>query len=215
MVPHRSFYLLRHGESEANAAGLIAGGEFDSPLNETGRGQARALRDAIHHLDLKPQRVYHSHQQRARETAQIVNETLALDIHEHPHIHEHLVGEWEGLPGAEFGDRLRNMEPPPGGETAMAFSRRIAGAFTEIFGKHPDETLMIVCHGGVFSAFARLWGHRITGIQNCHLHYFEAVMDEPDGATWRVWHYDVTDDGLERAVSPHCPSLLRNASKAG
>lgn len=215
MVPHRSFYLLRHGESEANAAGLIAGGGFDSPLNETGRAQARALRDAIDALDLKPQRVYHSHQKRARETAQIVNEALALDIHEHPHIHEHMVGEWEGKPGEEYGDRLRNMEPPPGGETAMEFSHRVGGAFAEIFDNHPDETLMIVCHGGVFSAFARLWDHRIVGIKNCHLHYFEAVNDGPDGAKWRIWHYDVTPEGLERAVSPHCPTLMVTASKAG
>lgn len=213
MIPHRSFYLLRHGESEANAAGLIAGGEFDSPLNETGLAQARSLRDAIRHLDHKPHRVYHSHQKRARDTAHIVNEALQLDIREHPHIHEHLVGEWEGRPGLEYGDRLRAGEHPPGGESPMQFSQRIAGAFNEIFDNHPDETLMIVCHGGVFSAFARLWEHRITGINNCHLHYFEADTAIPEKLAWRVWHFDVTPDGLERVVSPHCPSVAMADSK--
>jgi len=207
MIPHRSFYLLRHGESEANAAGMIAGGELDSPLNETGLAQARALRDAIAALDGKPQRVYHSHQQRARDTAHIVNEALGLDIHEHPHIHEHLVGEWEGRPGHEYGDRLHAGEHPPGGESPMEFSHRVAGAFNEIFDTHPEETLMIVCHGGVFSAIGRLWDHRITGVNNCHLHYFEAVTDGPEGTAWRIWHFDVTPGGLRRDVSPYCPSV--------
>ena len=222
MIPKRSFYILRHGESEANAADIIAGGGLDSPLNDMGRGQAHCLREAIKFLEeTRPDRIYHSHQSRARETAQIVNEALGLDMHEHPHIHEHFVGEWEGQPGELFGDRLRAGETPPGGESPDEFSECVRGAFTEILEGKPEETPLVVCHGGVFAALGRLFNRRINRISNCHLHFFEALSfgdDEPTQAQlappaeeavqvpFRIWHYDVEDGKLKRRPSPHCPS---------
>ncbi|MEC7275963.1 MAG: histidine phosphatase family protein [Bdellovibrionota bacterium] len=34
IIPNKIFYFVRHGQTEANAKGLICGGEWDIPLNK-------------------------------------------------------------------------------------------------------------------------------------------------------------------------------------
>jgi broad specificity phosphatase PhoE len=66
-------YLARHGQSRANAEGIIAG-HIDSPLNEIGRQQARELVELINKAGLKFDYIYVSPLIRAKETAQIISE---------------------------------------------------------------------------------------------------------------------------------------------
>ena len=58
--------LVRHGETDWNAAGRIQGCT-DTPLNARGRAQALALAGRLR--DERPQRLYTSPLRRARETA--------------------------------------------------------------------------------------------------------------------------------------------------
>ncbi len=37
----KTIYFVRHGETQANVDGLIAGGEFESQLTENGINQAK------------------------------------------------------------------------------------------------------------------------------------------------------------------------------
>ena len=57
--------LVRHGETDWNAAGRIQGCT-DTPLNARGRAQALALAGRLR--DERPQRLYTSPLRRARET---------------------------------------------------------------------------------------------------------------------------------------------------
>ena len=41
--------MIRHGETEANAAEIMAG-SMDSPLNQTGIKQAHAVKNIIKHI---------------------------------------------------------------------------------------------------------------------------------------------------------------------
>jgi len=204
MLPARPFYLLRHGESEANAAEICAGGMSDSPLNETGRGQARALAAVVESISEKPEVVFHSSMSRARETAQIVNKALKLEIEEEHHLREHEVGEWEGAPWADVAPRFERKEAPPGGETHSQFAQRIQRVITDIFAREPRLPLL-VAHGGVFHALGYLYEYGMSPIQNCHLHYFEPCSDF-DPFPWRVWQFDVDESGLTRASAPFCLS---------
>lgn len=36
-----TFYIIRHGQSEANAKGILQGSQIDTPLTELGRSQAQ------------------------------------------------------------------------------------------------------------------------------------------------------------------------------
>ena len=54
MLPAKAFYLIRHGESEANKAQIAAGGGIDSPLTEKGQQQAKDLAPLIASLEVQP-----------------------------------------------------------------------------------------------------------------------------------------------------------------
>ena len=67
-------YFVRHGETENNRTGIMQGSGIDSSLNETGREQAHALRDRFSTIPVDV--VYSSRLKRARETAEIIAESL-------------------------------------------------------------------------------------------------------------------------------------------
>ena len=78
MIPVRPFYMLRHGQSEANVANVIAGRGVDSPLTAQGRAEAETVRSTLSQLDIPPQVIVHSSLSRARDTAHILNKSLGL-----------------------------------------------------------------------------------------------------------------------------------------
>src|SRR5688572_566464 len=95
----RSFYFLRHGETDWNVEGRVQG-HTDTPLNENGRAQARA---AIYILKKhKIDRIVSSTLNRAFETAQIVNAVLNLPIETDERLCERNFGVYEGLVGPEI-----------------------------------------------------------------------------------------------------------------
>ena len=72
MIPSKHFYMIRHGQTEANAAQIMAG-SIDSPLTALGRQQAKNVHDILENLEIKPKTIIHSHLSRAKETAEILN----------------------------------------------------------------------------------------------------------------------------------------------
>ena len=68
--------LVRHGQSEANAAGLLIG-RADSPLTELGHRQAAALGEALAARAPAPAALLTSPLQRARQTAAAIAAALA------------------------------------------------------------------------------------------------------------------------------------------
>jgi broad specificity phosphatase PhoE len=150
--------LVRHGQSVANAQGRIQG-QFDSPLNDRGRAQARALAQRLEQEAWNLAALYASDLQRAAETARIVAQqfdaplTLDLRLREydfgiltnlswneikerHPQVwHELGQGNgWMSIPGAEHVD---------------GFRARLAAMLADIVGHHDEaETVALVAHGG-------------------------------------------------------------------
>lgn len=169
MIPLRHFYMIRHGETEANFSRIMAG-SLDSPLTERGRDQAREARVIVEQLEVKPASIIHSQLARARDTALIINENLKLPMTEDPDLAEIHAGEFEGAPWEQcafFDDFI----DPPGGETFLQFFERIKCAKKRALENHPGPVL-IVCHGGVFRAFWKIYGHDMPGVRNCQLHEF-------------------------------------------
>lgn len=172
IIPPRPFYLLRHGQSEFNAQERAAGGGVDTPLTDLGREQARQVADFVSHLPVKPSRVYHSHLSRARDTAKIVNEALGLEIGEAAGIHEHMFGEWEGIPWTQLQSKFSAGMQPPGGEPWQEFAQRVGRSIGVILEKDHAAPPLIVAHGGVFRGFGRFHGVQIPNIGNCELRLF-------------------------------------------
>ncbi len=175
MLPQIPFYIIRHGESIANVE-QYASGHVDVPLTQKGIEQAYEAQKIVDALEVKPTVIIHSHLQRARNTARILNEHLGLGMVEDPLIAEQHYGDWEGQPWELTRQPTRDGVDPPNGETHAAFHERVKMAITKFVTAHPSP-VMIVCHGGVFRAIGALYNHKIFGIENCSLHHFEPLTD--------------------------------------
>lgn len=161
--------LVRHGESEWNAARRLQG-QADIDLSERGRAQAVELRATI--AALNPDVVVASDLKRASDTAGLLGHPDALRTDK---LREMGVGDWTGkpivdlaaLPDGSYNGWRAGTFTPPGGETWDAFSDRVTQAVSGALGKGA-ERLLVVSHGGVIRALLqRLIGlppHRMVPV---------------------------------------------------
>ena len=180
ILPPHPFYIVRHGESEANVRRVAAGGGLDSPLTDNGINQAKTLASVIHHLPIKPSRVYHSPQIRAKHTAQYINEKLQLDMVEIHDLKEHMFGDWENVVWETIRHLADKGESPPNGETYDDFATRIARTLHQIFQEEHAAPPILVAHGGVFRSLGRLYNVHIEHVNNCALYHFNPAPDKAD-----------------------------------
>ena len=144
--------LVRHGESVANAQGLLLG-RTDAELTDAGRAQSVAarslLRDPVAEVRTSPLR-------RARDTAELLDLGPPVDVDER--WIEVDYGEFEcqplgGIP-AEVWQQWRSDRDfrPEGGETLAQVDRRVAAACEELFAadgagaRRGDGDVVVVSH---------------------------------------------------------------------
>jgi len=156
--------LARHGETDWNRD-LRVQGHSDTPLNEVGREQARALAAAL--AGERIQAIYASDLSRARETAEIVAGTRELEVRLDPELRERNFGSWEGLTREEIDGRFGESSVPDG-ETNDEVRERVLGAVHRIVALHPGQEVLVVSHGGALNS---LWHHasgaRLERWANC------------------------------------------------
>ncbi|HUG38616.1 MAG TPA: histidine phosphatase family protein [Candidatus Limnocylindrales bacterium] len=165
--------LARHGQSLSNALHRFQGAQ-DVALSDLGERQANALGAALRHRTLAA--VYSSPLARARRTAEIAASHFGGTVAFRDDLRELSLGEWEGCtvdeikkrPGDPYAQWVRDPLgcPPPGGEPLAAVQQRVVGVLDEICAAHPDgETVLVVCHGGVISAYlAHCFGLPLSAI---------------------------------------------------
>jgi probable phosphoglycerate mutase len=157
--------LARHGETDWNRERRVQG-HSDTPLNETGREQARTLAGALAGEPLDA--VYSSDLARARETAEIVAAAHGLEVRTDAELRERNFGSWEGLTDVEIHERHGSDWSRHDGETDEQVRARVLGAVDRIAAAHPGEEVLVVSHGGALNA---LWHHasgaRIERWANC------------------------------------------------
>ena len=167
--------LVRHGETDWNAAGRLQG-HTDRPLNDYGRRQARELADRLAGDGI--QAVYASDLARARETAEILGARLGLEVAVDPDLREKDWGTWEGL----TSDERVHVEFE--GESTEAHRERVLRAVRRIVAAHPEERVAVVTHGGSLRRIqAAVSGVALPVIDNC--------------AVWTLAH----EDGTFRAIN--------------
>lgn len=145
-----TLYLVRHGESEANAAKRYAG-QTDSPLTERGREQARAVAAALRAVRFD--RVVSSDLSRARDTAEIIAREHGLRVEVFPELREIHVGEAAGRAIEDAKQRFDRgpgtFQQWPGGESLEEVRDRVVSALERIVAASPGKTICVVGHGGV------------------------------------------------------------------
>lgn len=140
----RPFYFVRHGETEYNAQGRIAG-SYETQLTERGLAQARTAAALLAGVPITD--IYSSPMQRARDTAVCIAEALRLPIRVVDAIAERSWGSLEG----QLRSARRPGETPADAETQEAFTMRVLRGFDEVHGDVP----LVVAHSGVFRVLCR------------------------------------------------------------
>lgn len=149
-------YIVRHGETEHNANGIIQG-QINSPLTANGRTQANNAAEKL--KDIEFSTCYHSPLGRTTETAQTILEHHNITVHPKNDLMEFNMGILEGeindhtLHGEEFENFAkyphRYDTPVENGETYAELTKRFYTCCKEIVSKHEDdENILIVSHGG-------------------------------------------------------------------
>ena len=149
-------YLLRHGQTEWNAAGNRYCGRTDIPLTETGISQAQVVRTQLG--DVSFDAIYSSPLQRAYHTAQIAGGDR--EVIKDPRLIEADFGNWEGKTKEEFIEEdaglWTNWSNDPAtakaggtGETAQEIIMRVDDFFLSALRKHFPGNILVVGHNGV------------------------------------------------------------------
>jgi broad specificity phosphatase PhoE len=157
-----TIWLVRHGETESNAAGVFQG-HLDVALNQRGEAQAAAL--GRHLADVRFDAVYASDLQRAARTAEIVVDGRN-DVVLEPDLREMHYGVLQGARYHEAADILhphglaelwssgelhRRGLAVPGGETPRRFrsrSRRFVERLERRHAADEGHQVLVVAHGG-------------------------------------------------------------------
>jgi len=147
-----TYYFIRHGESEANRDGWLAG-HRDTPLTARGVEQAEEAAHAVAQLPIE--RVLVSDLERAVRTADLVTRGMSLQVARTAALRERSGGSWEGQPLDELRSAghlkaiRRWYARPPAGESLNDIALRAAGALSETNG---HENILVVAHGALIRA---------------------------------------------------------------
>ena len=151
--------LVRHGQSEDAVEGqefVRFEGHADPPLSELGHGQARRLgeRLATEHIDA----VYVTTLRRTVETAAPAGRHVGHHPGSRGRPPRIFLGEWEGWvfeqkfvdrdPLAQQMVREQRWDLAPGCEPVEAFAGRVRRGIERIAGRHGDQRVVVVTHGG-------------------------------------------------------------------
>lgn len=151
-APTTTLYLLRHGQTTANAAGHYSG-LADVALTQAGQEQAKAAAAALRGRGIEA--IVASPLQRAQDTAAIVAKELGLDVETDEDLRELDFGTWEGITPQEAAQRdpalhadffVDTATAAPGGESLQALHRRVRAARRGIEKRHGGKTVLVVCH---------------------------------------------------------------------
>jgi len=214
MVPHpphkTHIFLVRHGETDGNAADVWQGCDDDGPLNERGRQQSAAV--AAYLAEQGPvTTIYTSPLRRARQTARAIAQTTVTPVVEVPALREYDIGRLKGANAQEIAHAWASFvekchaDPdlaPPGGESARQFAQRLHNALCEVLQQAAGQTAIVVSHqGALATGLAALLGqlHRWQDYQmaNCAVTLLVRNGEDPP----RIEHFNViehlTDIGTE------------------
>ncbi len=158
-------YLVRHGETDWNAAGRIQG-HTDIPLNTLGLGQAAQLGSSLAHIDFSA--VYSSDLSRAKETARLIIGPRVLPFIETPALRERWAGSFEGQSKETLDhwtekfflsqealsqDYCLKTSWHPEIESQASIFKRALTFLAEQLSTYCEQTILAVTHGGVIRAF--------------------------------------------------------------
>ena len=194
-------YLVRHGESEANVAGVLQG-QTHGALTATGRDAAARLGRALASLAVaeRPTAIFTSDLRRAVETAEIIAKALGTTPQLLPAAREWNVGDLDGLPAAALHEAIKRSGlptaefAPSGGESLNQLQARAVGTLANLAHEAAEgsrfadrERTLLVSHGDfirmAIGAAASMSVEAATSLSLRNTSLTELVLSN---GTWRV-----------------------------
>jgi broad specificity phosphatase PhoE len=170
-------YFIRHGQTESNRDGFMAG-QSEPKLTEEGKEE---VKNAILQLPNGCSVIYSSDLIRCRQTTEILNERLNLPVFYDTRLRERHIG---SLEGRNFIDFLANFPEKDeygqynftsfGGEASETLKNRLLSCIADIKKEKKGDKILVVTSGGVihllYAVFKKLTLERI---HNSSIHEFE------------------------------------------
>lgn len=142
--------LIRHGETEWNAAEIFRG-RADVDLNEQGNLQAKLLAEYLQKIEIEA--VYSSPLIRAVRTAYGIAKNHSLEVELSPELSDFDYGEWQGMPLSMVKDIYKNQykkwlnEPAkvtmPGGEKLDDVKKRALKVVNKVISEHTGKVVLV------------------------------------------------------------------------
>lgn len=174
-------WLVRHGETEANVAGLYSG-HAPTPLTGRGIAQAQTLGTLLRNVPVD--NVLCSELERARHTTQLILGDREVPVRNMPELNEMFFGDWEMRHHRDLArEDAENYAvwcndwqnaTPTNGEGFQAFSQRVERFIAQLADYKTCQNLLVVSHQGVLSVLiarllsmpaAAMWHFRVE--QGC------------------------------------------------
>ena len=174
-------WLGRHGETEANVAGLYSG-HAPTPLTERGIAQAQTLGTLLRNVPVD--NVLCSELERARHTTQLILAEREVPVRNMPELNEMFFGDWEMRHHRDLArEDAENYAvwcndwqnaTPTNGEGFQTFSQRVERFIAQLADYKACQNLLVVSHQGVLSVLiarllsmpaAAMWHFRVE--QGC------------------------------------------------
>jgi probable phosphoglycerate mutase len=213
-------YLIRHGETDWNAAGRWQG-HADVPLNERGKKQSELLAQHLQQAGVRFDAIYSSDLTRAYQTAWEIGSALRVAVQLLPPLREIDLGYWSGLSRADIKTQYpveyRLLEqgqdiPRGGAETATALYRRVTETVKAMVDSHPGETLALVSHGGSIRSLLKYVDETYHGNlarPREHLGNTSVTVLHCESDTWKIVTYNdmqhLENDQVEAGLAREIP----------
>jgi len=180
-----TFALVRHGQTDWNAERRLQG-STDIPLNDVGRGQARAAVGILAPYEWDA--IVSSPLSRAAETADLIAEGLGLRVARRvPELIERSFGPAEGMQAGPELEALRVPGGFKGAESEDAAADRGIAALEALAEEFRGQRLLVVTHGTLLRVtLSRAIGQTLTSVDNAALNL--AHHHKVDG--WKLEYFN-------------------------
>jgi isoleucyl-tRNA synthetase len=147
-----TYFVMRHGQAQTNEQDLLncdIGNHVE--LVESGKEKAKESAQSL--TDKKITKIFCSQLHRTQQTAEIVKETLGLDVEIvlDARLNETNFGDANNSSKYEFNNKYRKAKnfdlSPENGESLNDMRKRIGEFLYEIENTYKDENILIVSHG--------------------------------------------------------------------
>ncbi len=216
----RRLLLLRHGQTEYNAASRMQG-QLDTDLSALGIKQAEAAAKVL--AGREPRLIVSSDLRRARDTAAALAAQVGLEVGTDQRLRETHLGLWQGLTHHEVDDQMPGARRiwrddatwrPPEGESRTDVATRSVPVVEELVadlgdwgrGDNADAPVVLVAHGGVIAAMTA----GLLGLPISHWPVFGGLANTSwvqlsghgadDETTWRLDVWNASAEVADAAV---------------